>query len=291
MHAARNQHTIAGPATVAGFGYWSGRDVGLEFRPAPPDFGIVFVRTDLEGCPRIPAAVAHRVETPRRTSLRTASASVDMVEHVLAALSGLAIDNCEVWVDQAEMPGMDGSALPFVEALDRAGRVEQAAPRVQRVIREPIRVGDDEAWIEAGPAGAAGPLFRYRLDYGPQNPIGRQVCEIRPDPGRFRHDLAPSRTFMLKAEAEWLLAQGIGTRATAKDLVVFGADGPIDNALRFDNECARHKLLDLIGDLALAQCELIGQVYAYRSGHRLNAELVRALLLEAEPVRVWRRSA
>ncbi|MCR4414601.1 MAG: UDP-3-O-acyl-N-acetylglucosamine deacetylase [Thermoguttaceae bacterium] len=291
MHATRPQRTIARPAVVTGFGFWSGRDVRLEFRPAPADSGIVFVRSDLEGCPRIPADVAHRVETPRRTSLRSGRAGVEMVEHVLASLVGLAIDNCEIWTDQPEMPGCDGSAWPFVEALDRAGLVEQDAPPTRRIVRETIRLGDDEAWIEARPAASPGAVFRYKLDYGPNSPIGRQVHHLALSPETFRRELAPCRTFMLKQEADWLLAQGIGTRATAKDLLVYGDDGPIDNQPRFDNECARHKLLDMIGDLALAQCELVGQFHAFRSGHRLNGELVRVLLRETEIVRTRKRCA
>lgn len=127
MHALRTQRTIARAVSLNGFGFWSGRDVQLEFRPARADAGIVFVRHDLPEPVRIPATVAHRLESPRRTTLRLGAASVEMVEHVMAALAGLQIDNCEVWVDEAEMPGFDGSSLPFVEALDSAGVVEQSA--------------------------------------------------------------------------------------------------------------------------------------------------------------------
>ena len=129
MYATRNQRTIASPAVTAGVGYWSGRDVRVEFRPAAADTGIVFVRADLPDCPRIPAVVQHRVEIPRRTALRRGKASVEMIEHIMAALAGLQIDNCELWVDQAEMPGCDGSCLPFVEAISAAGIVEQNAVR------------------------------------------------------------------------------------------------------------------------------------------------------------------
>ena len=118
-YAQRNERTISNPAVVEGFGYWSGRDVRVEFRPAPPGTGLVFVRSDLSADARIPANVEHRVEVPRRTVLRRGAASVEMIEHVLAALSGLQIDNCEIWVDQPEMPGLDGSSLKFVESSMR----------------------------------------------------------------------------------------------------------------------------------------------------------------------------
>lgn len=291
MDASPPQRTIGGPATVAGFGYWSGRDVRLEFRPAPAGSGIVFVRADLPGCPRIAASIDHRCDTPRRTSLRHGPAIVEMVEHVLAALAGLGIDNCEVWSDQPEMPGVDGSALAFVEALQGAGIVELDAPRPCRVVQRVIRMGTPESWIEARPVPSPGTRLRYELDYGPASPIPRQTHEVWLSPEVFRRDLAPCRTFMLREEAEWLLAQGYGTRATPRDLVVFGPDGPIDNTLRFANECARHKVLDMIGDLALGQAHWIGEFRAYRSGHRLNAELVRRLVHETALVRARRHCA
>ena len=291
METPRRQRTIGGTAAVTGFGFWSGRDVRVEFRPAEADQGIVFVRCDLPGCPRIPARVEHRVEQPRRTSLRCQAAGVDMIEHVMAALGGLWIDNCEVWVDQSEMPGCDGSALPFVEALDGAGIVEQEARRPQRVVDRLLRLGDGQSWIEARPAAGNQSLFHYHLDYGQDTPIGRQTYQTAVTPDIFRRDLAPCRTFMLKGEAEWLLAQGIGHRTRAQDLLVYNGHGPIENRERFRDECARHKLLDMLGDLALAGCDLVGQFVAHRSGHRLNAELVRALVGESEGTTCWKRCA
>jgi UDP-3-O-[3-hydroxymyristoyl] N-acetylglucosamine deacetylase len=291
MDTSRRQRTIGGSATVAGFGYWSGRDVRVEFRSAAANSGIVFVRRDLPGSPRIPGHIAYRVEQPRRTSLRCGGAGVDMIEHVMAALGGLQIDNCEVWVDEAEMPGCDGSALPFVEAIDAAGIVEQDVPRPQRAVEEVIRLGDSECWIEARPAGDSSPRFEYHLDYGSQTSIGRQVYETTMTPDVFRRELAPSRTFMLKAEADWLLAHGVGHRTRAQDLLVYDGHGPIDNCERFRDECARHKLLDMLGDLALAGCDLAGHFTAHRSGHRLNAELVRILAGRAEGLGRWKRSA
>jgi len=291
MYPTRNQSTIAAPAVVHGFGYWDGADVSVEFRPAQIDTGIVFVRRDLDGHPRIPASVCHRVEQPRRTSLRAGGAGVDMVEHVVAALAGLNVDNCEVWVDQREMPGCDGSCEPFVRALDTAGIVDQGAPKPQRIVRECVRLGGAESWFEARPPLSGKTVLEYRLDYGPKSPIGRQSFELSLTPDSFRSELASSRTFMLRSEAEWLVAQGLGRRATYQDLLVFGDDGPIDNQLRFHDECVRHKLLDMVGDLALAGCELVGRFRAYRSGHRLNAEMVRVLMAENDVACPWRRCA
>lgn len=291
MYVSRQQNTLAGTASVSGFGYWSGHDVTVEFRPAPPDTGVVFVRGDLEKPVRIAARVENRIETPRRTTLRASGANVEMVEHILAALAGLQVDNCEVWVNAPEMPGCDGSSLPFVEAIDSVGIVPQGAMRSLLVIHEISRLGNEESWIEARPASGVALSLKYRLDYGRDNAIGRQTLALAISPESFRRELAPSRTFMLKEEADWLRSQGLGKRATSQDLLVFDAEGPVDNELRYPDECVRHKLLDLVGDLALAGCDLVGHFVAHKSGHRLNAELVRILLTEGELVHGRRRTA
>jgi UDP-3-O-acyl N-acetylglucosamine deacetylase len=291
MHALRTQRTIARAVSLTGFGFWSGRDVQLEFRPGEADTGIVFVRRDLADLVRIPATVANRLESPRRTTLRLGGASVEMVEHVMAALAGLQIDNCEVWVDEAEMPGFDGSSQPFVEALDTAGVVEQAAARPRLIVANVTRLGDDDSWVEARPSANGGMSVKFRLDYGAGNAIGRQTLQMPVTPESFRRELAPSRTIVLQEEAEWLVSKGLGKRATYQNVLVFDKDGPMENTLRYRDECVRHKTLDLIGDLALAGCDLVGHFIAHRSGHRLNAELVRALLNEEEIVESRRRSA
>ncbi|HZZ27641.1 MAG TPA: UDP-3-O-acyl-N-acetylglucosamine deacetylase [Pirellulales bacterium] len=290
-YAQRNERTIGSAVAVEGFGYWTGRDVRVEFRPASPGAGIVFVRSDLSPPARIPALVIHRIEVPRRTVLRCGNASVEMVEHVLAALAGMQIDNCEVWVNQPELPGLDGSSLKFVEALDAAGIVVQKALRAQLIVRELTRLGDDDCWIEARPGRAAELTVRFRIDYASVASIGRQTMQMPIYPATFRRDLAPARTFMLKEEADWLLGQGLGARATLSDLLVFDANGPIENELRFADECVRHKVLDLVGDLALAGCDVLGHIVAQRSGHRLNAELVKVLLSEGERIAGRRKTA
>jgi UDP-3-O-acyl N-acetylglucosamine deacetylase len=290
-HPLRHQRTLAKPVAVDGFGYWSGKDVRIEFRPAAPDTGIHFVRGDLESPGRIPAVVAHRVEIPRRTTLSTAQGTVEMVEHVMAALAGLQIDNCEVWVNQAEMPGCDGSSQWFVEALLDAGIVAQPANRPRLTVSETVRVGDEQCWVEAQPSDYAGLSIRYRLDYGNESPIGRQTIQLALTPEKFCRELAPARTFILQQEAEWLRAQGLGQRVTCQDLLVFDDAGPVDNPLRFEDECVRHKALDLVGDLALAGCDIHGHIVAFRSGHRLNADLVRALLAEEQVVEEIRKIA
>lgn len=273
----RRQRTIGKITSVAGFGLWSGKDVRVEFHPAPPGTGLVFVRADLEPRARIPVAVGNRVEMPLRTTLAVGDASVEMVEHIIAACAGLQVDNCEIRVDQVEMPGMDGSSLAFVEALDEAGIVTQSATRPQLVVAAPVRVGTETEWVEARPADHGGFSCEYQLDYGP-GPIGCQTFSGRVSPDVFRKELAAARTFLTQDEAAKLRSSGLGARVTYQHVLVFDEHQPIGNELRFENECARHKALDMVGDLALAGCDLVGHVVARRSGHRLNAELVAALL-------------
>ena len=284
----RKQNTIAGEVEVQGFGYWNNKDVNVSFRPAEPHAGIAFVRADLDPHVRIPARVENRIESPRRTVLKCGGATAEMVEHVMAALAGLQIDNCEVWIDSPELPGMDGSALPFVEALQSVGLEQQDGLRSRLVVKEKTRVAEEDGWMEARPLDKKMPPglhLQYRLDYGINHIIGRQTYRCQFSPEHFREEIAGSRTYLLKEEADWMRDQGLGTRTTYKDLLVFAdPEGVIDNELRFEDECVRHKVLDMIGDLALSGHEIIGQFVAYRSGHRLNSMLTQALLSESEIV-------
>lgn len=281
MSRLRTQRTIGHAVAVEGFGYYSGRDIRVEFRPADAGAGVTFVRSDLGVTARVPVSPLLRLDVPRRTTLAYRGVEVQMIEHVLAALAGTGIDNCEVWVSAAEMPGCDGSALAFVEALDRAGSVEQAEPVRQLRARKTIRVGNERNWIEARPPRGERLTIAFDLDYGDDTPIGRQTTRLEVYPDSFRSELAPCRTFLLQKEAEAMLALGIGTRVTPQNLLIFGKHGPIENRLRFDNECVRHKILDVVGDLALTGCEVVADVIAFRSGHKLHAELATRLLEQA----------
>ena len=278
------QHTIQEPTSVEGVGYWNGREIRVEFRPAEPNSGVFFVRENSEDgrTVRIPAHVSYRVDTPRRSDLERDGVVIAMVEHALASLRGLEIDNCEIHVTETEMPGLDGSALPFVRAIQKAGRRPQDASLQILHIEKTIRVGDDDAWIEVEPVDDGLTHLAYLLDYGENNSIGRQCAELTLTPDAFVDSIARARTFLLQDEAEKLQRQGLGERTTFQELLVFGDDGPIDNELRFGNECARHKLLDMTGDLAMAGIRIAGRFTAFRSGHHLNAELVREILSSAQ---------
>lgn len=277
MRASRFQHTIRHTCHVSGRGYWTGCPVSLVFQPADPETGIVFRRVDLPGQPTIRALAANRMETSLRTRLKENDCVVDMIEHIMAALYGLQIDNCLIDVNASEMPGMDGSALAFATALHQAGIEVQPAKRMMRVIDRPIRIGDNQQWVMAMPSSYPSLSLEYRLDYGPKSPIGTATIAAELDPENFRTNFAPARTFITQAEAQQLQAKGMARHVTYRDLLVFDEDGPIDNSLRFPDECARHKLLDLIGDLALSGVDLAGRIIACRSGHVLNGKMAEAL--------------
>lgn len=291
MIESRLQNTIAHPVAVCGYGFWSGKAVQVEFRPARVGSGLYFVREDLAGKVKVPARVAHRIDIPRRSNLELAGVRVEMVEHILAALAGLQIDNCEIAIDAAEMPGCDGSSLAFIQAIDAAGIVQQDEPVQQIVVTEPVRIEHGESWIEAGPSSGGEYFVEFQLDYPSDPVIGRQTAALTVTPDSFRTQLASCRTFVLEREAEALLEQGLGQHVSPNDLLLFGKFGPVDNRLRFDNECARHKALDLVGDLALTGFQIVGEVKAHRSSHHLNAALASELVLRFANVAPLKASA
>lgn len=273
----RTQQTIRRPVSVAGTGYWSGRAVRVEFLPAPAGTGVVFLRTDGDVPVRIPASVEHRVDAMARTNLASAGVQVQMVEHALSALAGLGVDCCVVRVDAEEMPGLDGSSRAFVEALAEAGLERLGAPLEPLVVAADCRVGDDTSWIEAAPPLFAGLSVEYDLDYG-DGPIGRQFFALRVTPETYRDELAAARTFISLEEAARLRGAGLALSVATRDLLVFDTHGPVDNELRWSDECVRHKVLDLVGDLALVGRPVHAHVRASRSGHRLNGALASLLV-------------
>lgn len=274
----RLQNTIDKSIFVQGFGFWTGEDVTIEFRPSRPNSGIRFVRADLAGHPRIPALVQYRDEKPRQTSLVKNEARVDMVEHVLAAVCALKIDNCEIWTDRPEMPGFDGSSIVFVSALERAKVVSQPAIRPMRLVTRAFRIGSDNNWIDVLPSRNGQNTYRYSLIVDSNYPIDNQECSFDFSTEVFRREIADSRTFITKHEAEYLLSRGLCRRVSPSDVLVLDVGGPVDNRFRYENECARHKVLDMIGDFSLIDCDWIGTFESYRGSHSLNAECVRVLL-------------
>jgi UDP-3-O-acyl N-acetylglucosamine deacetylase len=276
-HNQRWQRTISNSAEVHGLGFLTGTMVRLRFLPAPPSSGVVFVRTDLKPRVYVPARLDMVTGTQRRTTLGQPPGQVGLVEHVLAALAGLRIDNCYVELNAPEPPGLDGSARRFVDALCRARPILQPARREIAAVDAPVIVADGGATLTLHPPNNDELRISYILDYGRHSPIVWQMHTQTITPDGFAADVAGCRTFILESEATELRRQGLGARTTAADLLVFGQNGPVDNELRFANEPARHKILDILGDLSLLGCDLRGHVVAYRSGHPLNVELVRCL--------------
>lgn len=278
MPASRFQHTLSRPCQVTGRGYWSSQPITLTFFPAEANTGIQFVRTDLPDCPSVEAVADYRVDMPLRTRLAKGSAVVDMVEHVLAALYGMKIDNVEIHCTSCEMPGLDGSSHAYTLALEAAGRTIQNEHRLTHRISEPVRVGSDSQWVTAYPVPSdSGLTIEYQLDYGSDSSIGRGTFATPVSEFTFVNELAEARTFVTLAEAQQLQSKGLAQHVTPRDLLVFADAGPIDNTLRFADECPRHKALDLLGDLALAGFDLVGRIVAHRSGHQLNGRLAQTL--------------
>lgn len=307
------QKTIAQSATLNGIGLHTGNESSITFHPAPENYGFRFVRTDLPGEPEIPALVDYVVDISRGTTLEFNGARVHTVEHVLAALVGLDVDNCRIELTANEPPIGDGSSLPFVEALQRAGVVEQKAAREYFTPEQTIHYKNDEKGVEI----VALPNDEYRvtvmIDY--HNPaLGSQHTGLFNMQKEFATEFAPARTFCFLHEVEMLHSQGLIKGGNLDNAVVivdkemspeemsqftqkFGINQqlilephkPLNNkALRFKNEPARHKLLDLIGDLALAGVRVKAQVLAARPGHASNiefAKLVRQLYKKHKEVK------
>ncbi|MGL6095141.1 MAG: UDP-3-O-acyl-N-acetylglucosamine deacetylase [Fimbriiglobus sp.] len=282
----RQQRTLACPAEVRGVGFVTGARVRVRFLPAAADTGVVFVRTDLPGRPATPALTDRVTGTNRRTTLGSPNTGVTLVEHVLAALAGLRIDNCRIEIDGPEPPGLDGSSAGFVDALTAAGATLQVARRPIWAVSDSVIFSQSGATVGLHPPepGRTGLRISYILDYGPQAPIPRQSHTLAVCPESFTWNVASCRTFLLEREVEMLHAQGVGRHLSMTDVLVFGPRGPIHNTLRFADEPARHKVLDLVGDLALCGFDLAGHVVAYRSGHSLNTMLATALAARAAAV-------
>jgi len=270
------QTTIARSVEMCGVGLFSGRPVTVKFLPASPDTGVVFVRTDLPGAPAIPATYEHLGPIERRTTLQKDAVVVLTVEHVLACSTGLGLDNLVVEMSDAELPVGDGSAMPFAGPVREAGVTTLDRPRRSFRVREPLVTEDGDARLEVNPSEGEGLSVRYVLDYGGP-PLGRQEVSFRVTPEVFLKEIAPARSFCLESEAVELQAWGLGAGATYENTLIIGPDGPIGTTYRFPDEPARHKVLDLLGDLALLGRPIVGDVRAVRSGHSLNTRLVKEL--------------
>jgi UDP-3-O-[3-hydroxymyristoyl] N-acetylglucosamine deacetylase len=273
------QTTIRSRVTLDGFGVHSGQPVSISFLPADPDTGIVFHHADELGDVREIRALSSEVG---RTDLCTALGDpaghhVNTVEHVMAALFGLGIDNLVIEIDGDEMPILDGSAAGFVEAIDQAGIELQDVKRRYIRVLKPVRIDSGASFAEFHPYG--GTRFEVEIDF--ESPaIGRQSFAADIDAATFRRDIARARTFGFMKDVERLWAAGQALGSSLENSVVIGEDSRVINmeGLRYKDEFVRHKMLDAMGDLALAGARFIGCYRSYRGGHRLNAAALRHLL-------------
>jgi UDP-3-O-acyl N-acetylglucosamine deacetylase len=276
---SEQQCALARVAEVSGVGLFLGQPVRLRCHPAPVNTGVVFVRTDLPGQPRIPADSAHVPGPQRWTALRNGDAEVRMVEHVLASLYGLGIDNAVIEASSVEMPVGDGSAQTFTVPFLKAGLREQNAPRRRVALKRPVAVIENDIALAAIPA--EGLQITYTLDYG-QHFVRSQSATVRMSRETFLKEIAPARTYVLRPEVDAFIKLGLGKGATPENTLVLEEDGRITGDLRFPDECARHKILDMIGDLSLIGGVLSGRLIGYKSGHATNAQLARAIAKAAK---------
>jgi UDP-3-O-acyl N-acetylglucosamine deacetylase len=289
----RFQRTIRREVATSGIGFITGADVRIRFLPAPADHGVVFQRVDLPGQPKVSATLDNLLPRQRRTGLSANGTTIDLVEHVLAACAGMQVDNCLIQLDGPELPGFDGSCKEVVDCLINADFEQQDAVRrsisvdSQHGIREP-----DGSELTAKPFAQSasnestscdktrqpGLTISYVLDYGHDSAVHPQSYEITVSPETFANEICFARTFVLETEVEHLRSLGYGTRTTYQDLLVFGKHGVIENTMHTDDECARHKILDCIGDFSLVGCDINGYFNARRTGHNSNHALMQQLV-------------
>lgn len=274
------QKTIKNPIKISGVGLHTGNRVKLMFKPQAVNSGISFVRVDLADRPAIKVDCGNlmdSLQSPRRTSLGSNGAEVQTIEHLMAVLSGLQIDNLLIELDNNEIPGMDGSGIEFLKVLKEAGIIEQEAVKKSYTIKEPIWVEEEGSLLVALPSNDYS--IRYTLSY--EHPLLKaQYMELTISPEAFENELAASRTFCLQEEAGDLQGKGLGKGANYENTLVMGEKDVIKNRLRFNDEFVRHKILDLIGDLSLLGAPLKARIMAIKSGHSLNLKLVKKILAQ-----------
>lgn len=275
------QSTPKQPAVIEGVGLFSAEPCVCTISPSPIDSGIIFqfnnalIPVHPKNISTLPVHPAFAQIPPRCSALTSENATIWTVEHILSALAGLNITNARIDLTGREVPIMDGSALPFVEAIRKAG-IEHQDTEIEPIsINETIRVEQSGSWIEASPSPT--PVYEYTIDYGTNSPIAATTVHWNADSNTYTNAVAPARTFSLKHEADMMHKAGLFTHLSTKDLLVLDDDGPIDNKLRDAHECGYHKLLDLVGDVALLGKPINAHIRAHKSGHALTHKLVQMI--------------
>ncbi len=280
------QRTLRRAISCVGIGLHSGNKVQLSLKPAPADFGIRFRRTDV-GDHEVPAKVQNLAGIQLATALSQNEVSVETVEHLLAALVSMSIDNVLIELNSPEVPIMDGSAAPFVYLIQEAGIKQLAAPRKFLKILRPIALSRGDKRIALYPSDH----FKVTYSISYDHPLLRhQSRTLRITEDSFIDQIAPARTFTFLKDVEMLRQNGLALGGSLDNAIVLGETGVL-NALRFDDEFVRHKILDAVGDLALVGYPVIGHLVAHRAGHALHTEFAGKILAEADCWRLVEGSA
>ena len=278
------EQTVARPVSVSGVGLHHGVPVNIKIRPAPAGTGIVFLRTDLRNFP-LPASWQHVARVSYATSLMRQGVLISTTEHLLSVLYSSGIDNCWIDIDNLEVPILDGSGMPFVKLLREAGIVQQKRRRRYLRVRKSVTHVHGDKRITLLPADN----FSLHCDiYFPHHLVGRQTMEIDLTPENYASEIAPARTFGFEHELDAMRDMGLIRGATLDNAVCFTPDKVLNiGGLRFPDEPCRHKILDLIGDLALIGRPLLGRVIAERAGHAMHAALVSRLMQDSSLYEVF----
>jgi UDP-3-O-[3-hydroxymyristoyl] N-acetylglucosamine deacetylase len=282
------QKTLARPLKFAGIGLHGGWPVAVTIHPAQANQGLRFVRADLPGRPQILAHYSRVVDTTRATTLGEDGCTLSTVEHLLAALRGLGVDNALIQVEGPELPIMDGSAAPFARLLTETGLRSLPWPRPHLLIERPVELRAGDQWMRVSPGE---PKITYTIDF-PHPLIRRQRFTVPMKPGAFRREIAPARTFGFLKEVEYLQAHGLALGGSLDNAVVLDDTGVLNaDGLRFPEECVRHKILDAVGDLALLGLPLLGRLEVSRGSHALHHKFLETLMGREDAWRLWVPSA
>lgn len=273
MSTHRHPQTLRNAVTVEGRGLHSNLPCRVVIRPVEQTTGLQFLHTPTGTL--IPARAEFVGDLDLATTLRKDGIRLSTVEHLLAALAGLEIEHAIIEVDGTELPILDGSAAPWVQALSEAGTRNVPGPRRLIRILHPVEVKKDGKWMRVSPYPSL--RLRYTIDFD-HPAIGRQTRELTLTPEKFQRELGSARTFCMDRDIEFMRSKGLALGGSLENAVVFSAEGPLNETLRFEDEAVRHKMLDLVGDLAMLGAPIQGLVEAHAAGHAMHIALVRALL-------------
>lgn len=277
------QRTIARVIEYSGFGLFTGEEVKICLKPSPVDTGIFFTRSDYDGYQKIPVGVETVSDCERQVSIKKNDIEVKSIEHLMAAFAGLGIDNIEIEINGSEVPAGDGSSLVFVQLIKDAGITQQDKPKRTFYLQKELKVSNGDASIIASPC-SKGLSISYILDFDGSY-LDRQCFEIEITENSFSSQIASARTFGLSSDIEEFKKKGLGKGVTDDSSLILQEDGSITKPLsmspaelRFPDECIRHKILDIVGDLYLTSFSLYAHIVAMKSGHYLNALMAKKIV-------------